>query len=46
MSQFSGRGEHGRRHDSPEDTMLITIIVIALAVIGLLALFGLLRGRA
>jgi len=26
--------------------MLITIIIIALAVIGLIALFGMLRGRA
>ena len=46
MSQRSARGEHLVERMSREDPMLITIIIIALAVIGLLALFGVLRSRA
>jgi hypothetical protein len=46
MSQPGERGEQVVETFPREDTMLITIIIIALAVIGLLALFGVLRSRA
>jgi hypothetical protein len=46
MSQGGPRREQGVETYPTEDAMLITIIIIALAVIGLLALFGMLRSRA
>jgi hypothetical protein len=46
MSQAEPGREQGDETYLREDAMLITIIIIALAVIGLLALFGVLRSRA
>jgi hypothetical protein len=46
MSQAGAGREQGGETYPREDAMLITIIIIALAVIGLLALFGVLRSRA
>jgi hypothetical protein len=46
MSQAGAGREQAVETYPREDAMLITIIIIALAVIGLLALFGVLRSRA
>jgi len=46
MSHLGGAGEQLVERIPKEDPMLVTIIIIALAVIGLLALVGVLRSRA
>ena len=46
MSHLAGAGEQPFERIWREDPMLVTIIIIALAVIGLLALVGMLRSRA
>jgi hypothetical protein len=46
MSHLDVSGELTLERNPREDPMLVTIIIIALAVIGLLALVGVLRSRA
>jgi hypothetical protein len=46
MSHLGVVGEQLVERIPREDPMLVTIIIIALAVIGLLALVGVLRSRA
>jgi hypothetical protein len=46
MSHLGAAGEQAFGRIPREDPMLVTIIIIALAVIGLLALVGMLRSRA